>query len=39
MKLAPKEEEKITLLHVENGIVKNIEFIQTQEELRKAIDK
>lgn len=35
----PKEEEKITLLKIENGLVQDIVFIATQEELQTSIEK
>lgn len=33
------KEEKVTLLHIENSIIKKISFIETKDELKAAIEK
>jgi len=37
--IVPNKEERVTLLYVENSIIKNISYISTKEELKKAIEK
>ncbi len=37
--IVPSKENMVTLLYVENSIIKNISYISTKEELKKAIEK
>ena len=37
--IVPSKENMVTLVHVENSIIKNISYISTKEELKKAIEK
>lgn len=37
--MVPSKENMVTLVHVENSIIKNISYISTKEELKKAIEK
>lgn len=37
--IVPSKEDRVTLMYVENSIIKNISYISTKEELKKAIEK
>ncbi|MEK6658503.1 MAG: hypothetical protein AABY36_02340 [Campylobacterota bacterium] len=37
--VVPNKEDRVTLLYIENSIIKNISYISTKEELKKAIEK
>lgn len=37
--VVPSKEDRVTLMYVENSIIKNISYISTKEELKKAIEK
>ncbi|MDD5372975.1 MAG: hypothetical protein PHO62_06075 [Sulfurimonas sp.] len=37
--VVPSKDDRVTLLYVENSIIKNISYISTKEELKKAIEK